>query len=275
MTPVDIVLQGPMMSYTAMTADYYTKLPFVNSVIISCWETCPDIDETMISWENPKIYVLKNKDVEFPGSWNRNRMIKSSLEGLKAVVMDYSIKMRTDQIVSLDSMSKLYDYYFNKNKINISYLDNKTKPYSKIGIMGICSDYPYHPIDHIFWGHRSDLLDLFDIPYDTSWYDEAALNKPYEELYVRSEVYLTTPYIAKFHPEAKKHLENPDLYLKDKSPKISETLDLSKQLMEKIFVLFPQIQMQWPKNGMAQYHYDVMATARGGHAYWANDANFI
>jgi hypothetical protein len=44
--------------------------------------------------------------------------------------------------------------------------------------------------------------------------------------------------------------------------------------MEELFLLFPKIQMQWPKNGMQQYHYDVMETERGGHAYWATDVDF-
>ncbi len=39
--------------------------------------------------------------------------------------------------------------------------------------------------------------------------------------------------------------------------------------MDEIFLVFPMIQMQWLKNGMSQYHYDVMSTERGGHMYWA------
>jgi hypothetical protein len=274
MIPIDIVLQGPLQSYTARIADHYTKLPFVNAVVISCWETCPDIDDTMIDWENPKIYVLKSKDVEFPGSWNRNRLVKSSYEGIKATAADYVIKMRGDQIVSLESMAKLYDYYFNKHKVNPKYFGEEPKPLAKIGIMGMCKDYPYHPIDHIFWGRREDLLTLFGIEYDMSWYDEAALKRPYEELYTRSEVYLTTPYVGKYNKEAAKHLIDADTYLKDRASKASEALNTSQEVMEELFLLFPKIQLQWPKNGMQQYHYDVMETERGGHAYWATDADF-
>ena len=127
MNPIDIIMQGPMHPYTAQIADMYTRLPFVNNVIISCWDTCPDIDDTMISWENPRIYVLKNKDVEFPGSWNRKRLIKSSYEGLKCSVTDYCIKMRTDQIVSNDSMMMMYYHYFDNCKINISFLNKSQR----------------------------------------------------------------------------------------------------------------------------------------------------
>ena len=270
MIPLDIVLQGPLYPYTLDIANYYsTGLPFVNCVIVSCWETCP-----LVEWDNPRVFLLRNQDVEYPGNWNRNRLIKSSFEGISVAPSEYVIKMRTDQIVSLNSMNKLYKYYFEKNYINVKYLNSSNKPYSKIGIMGICSDFPYHPIDHIFWGHKQDLIDLFNIPYDNTWYDEQTTNKSYDELYIRSEVYLGSYYASRFNKEAKKHLKSPDLYLKGKSLNINESLNLSQKIMEKIFLLFPPIQMKWPKAGLMQYHYDVMATERGGHAYWATDEDF-
>lgn len=271
MIPIDIILQGPLQSYTAKIADEYTKLPFVNAVIISCWETCQDIDPSMLSWENPRIFVLKNKEPEFPGDWNRNRMIKSSYEGINSAVCDYAIKMRSDQLVSYDSMMMLYEFYFKRKEISVKFLNNNNQPHSRIGIMGICRDFPYHPIDHIFWGHREDLLHLFGIEHDS--FSMADKNPPepfeYGDVFIRSEVYLTVPYVAKFSEAASIHAKNPDLYLKDKSQKRSEALQTSKEFMDKIFMVFPKIDMQWPKNGMMQYHYDVMATERGGHAYWA------
>ena len=271
MIPIDIVLQGPLHSYTAKIADHYTKLPFVNCVIISCWETCPDINSSMLNWENPRIFVLKNKDPEFPGDWNRNRMIKSSFEGINSSVSDYVIKMRSDQIVSYNSMMMLYEYYFKRKDIDLKFLGDTKLPHSRIGIMGICRDFPYHPIDHIFWGHREDLLNLFGIEHDLSNMKDKNLSEPFEygDVFVRSEVYLTAPYVAKFSEDAANHVKNPDVYLKDKSEKRSEALETSKKFMDRVFMVFPKIEMQWPKNGMAQYHYDVMATERGGHAYWA------
>lgn len=270
MIALDIVLQGPIQPYTARVADMYTRLPFVNSVILSCWDTCPDIDSSMIDWENPKIYMLKSKDPDFPGSWNRNRLIKSSYEGLKAVVMDYAVKMRADQIVSLESMQMMYDYYFKRCDIDVAQFE-EFWPSNKIGVMGICKDYPYHPLDHIFWGHKHDLLNLFSVEHDMSYYDEKALGRPYAELYTRSEVYITTPYVAKFSKDAEKHRQEPDTYLKDNAPKVLEALESSRKWMPELFITFPMIQMQWPKNGMAQFHYDVMATERGGHTYWGEN----
>lgn len=269
LTPFDIILQGPLYPYTLDIANHYSTLPFVNCVIISCWETCPQVE-----WTNQRIFLIRNQDTDYPGNWNRNRLIKSSFEGIKAAPSEYAIKMRTDQIVSLDSMSKLYAYYLQRSKISTEHFNSSRKPHSKIGVMGVCLDFPYHPIDHIFWGYKQDLINLFNIPHDTSWYDEENTDKTYDDLYIRSEVYLGSHYAAKFNTEAQKHLECPDLYLKGKSPKIAESLNTSRKLMEELFLLFPPIQMQWPKAGLMQYHYDVMCTERGGHAYWATDADF-
>lgn len=267
MIPTDIILQGPVHPYTEEIANYYSTLPFVNCVIVSSWKDSP----SLIS-NNPRVFQLQSEDASFPGSWNRNRLIKSSYEGLKVAPSDYAIKMRTDQIVSLDSMNKLYNYYHNGNSTDIKRLDGKTV--EKIGIMGICSDFPYHPIDHVLWGRTKDLIDFFDVPHDTSWYDEQAIGKSYGEIYVRSEVYVTTPYVAKFSIQTQTHLSNPDKYLKDKADSVEEALVESRRVMDDIFLVFPPFQMQWPKNGMMQYHYDVMATEQGGHAYWATDNDF-
>lgn len=57
---IDIILQGPMHPYTPQIAQEYMKLPFVNRIIVSCWETDPDYPI------NQDILVLKNKDVFYP-----------------------------------------------------------------------------------------------------------------------------------------------------------------------------------------------------------------
>jgi hypothetical protein len=272
MISTDIILQGPVYPYTEEIANHYSTLPFVNCVIVSGWKDSP-----VFSSNNPRVFQLYNDDVSFPGSWNRNRLIKSSYEGLKVAPSEYAIKMRTDQIASLDSMMKLYHYYHEKKDSNLKRLDGATT--TKIGVMGICSDFPYHPIDHILWGRTQDLIDFFDIPYDMTWHDEKSpenKDKCYGQMYTRAEVYITTPYISKFSTIAQKHLADPDKYLKEVAENMCnpEALVESKRIMDDIFLVFPPFQLQWPKNGMNQYHYDVMATYRGGHAYWATDKDF-
>lgn len=260
---IDIILQGPMHPYTPQIAQEYMKLPFVNRIIVSCWETDPDYPI------NQDILVLKNKDVFYPGIGNRNRQIKSSREGLNYVATEYAAKMRTDQLVSFDSMHKLYNYYFNNCESIIPY-SNGIFPKNKIAVHGICKDFAFHPIDHIYWGNTQDLVDLFDVEYDMTEYPKDSKESEFNN-YIRSETYITIPYVARFNIEVKNIIKNPRPYLYDNSENKSEALKISHDIMDKIFTVFPKIQMNWIKYGMQQYHYDVMETERGGHAYWAKD----
>jgi len=267
MIPFDIVLQGPFYPYTLEVANSYSSLPFVNCVIISCWDSC-----SIPEYNNPRVFVIKNRDVDYPGNWNRNRLIKSSLAGIDVAPSEFVVKMRTDQIVSLSSMSKMYEYYLEKRSITSTLLSNY--PNFKIGVMGICLDFPYHPIDHIFWGNRQDIYTLFDIQYDMTYHDESSTDKAYDDLYIRSEVYIASQYVAKYNTLAEKQLQESELYLKGNSPNISESLENSKYIMDELFLTFPPIRMQWPKAGLYQYHYDVMSTERGGHTYWDSTQDF-
>jgi ADP-heptose:LPS heptosyltransferase len=254
-----LVLQGPLHEYTSQIVDEYLKLPFVNSIIVSCWNTCPDYIF------NKKVIVIRNSDVEYSGVGNRNRQIKSTLEGIKHATTDFAIKLRTDQFISYDSMIDIYNFYFNNNKIEIQYL-NKKGPNYKIGIHGICKDFAFHLIDHIYFGHVQDLLEVFSIQYD-----KTVAPSDSEILFnhvVRSEIYITIPYISKFDTRIEDYIKDPLSYLVDNGHKRSDALVTSRELMDKIFVNFPKTNMQWPKYGMKLYHYDIMESEQGGHTYW-------
>lgn len=257
---MDIVLQGPLHEYTPTIAKEYAKLPFVNNIIISCWDTCPlhNVDDN--------IFVLRNSDTPTAGFGNRNRQIKSSRAGLDMVVTEFSAKLRTDQLISRDSMFKLYQYYFE----NCEYISTSTTnvPYNRIGVHGICRDFAFHPIDHIFWGNTNDLYRFFDVEYENKSPTPNGVSD--FNHYVRSETYITLPYIVKHHNELSYLLDEESKYLLDNSPKREEILTLSERIMPELFVVFPKIELNWIKYGMTSYHYDVMETSRGGRAYWAN-----
>ena len=106
-TKIDLVLQGPLHDYTPQIVDEYFKLPFVNNIIISCWNTCANYTF------NKNTIIIRNEDVEYPGVGNRNRQIKSTLNGIKHVTTDFTIKLRTDQFISYDSMIDIYKFLLN------------------------------------------------------------------------------------------------------------------------------------------------------------------
>jgi hypothetical protein len=252
---IDLILQGSFTNYTYEVALHYYKLPFVNKIIISCW------DQDITPPSNDILFV-KSLDVSFPGLGNRNRQIKSSFEGLKKSSTEFSVKLRTDQKISLDSMCLMYDFY-NKHKKQDLHFSNGLKPKNKICVAGIFRPFPFHPRDHIFWGNTNDLLELFNIPYDV-----VSLNDDYTK-YIRSEAYICMWYFAKFDIEIQHYINNYKLYLVDNAPLIKDALVKSNDLGPKIFQPFPKIDFEWPKYGLSKYHYDFTENQLG--EYWGDD----
>jgi hypothetical protein len=257
---MDIVLQGPMHSYTPAIAREYAKLSFVNNVIISCWDTCPtyDIDDN--------INIIRSPDAPTPGFGNKNRQIKSSRNGLDCVITEFSAKLRTDQHISDNSMYKLYNYYFSNCEYTIDKTDST--PYNKIGVHGISRDFPFCPIDHILWGNTQDLLKFFDMEYENK--QDAPAGIAHYDYYIRPEIHFGISYITKHHKELKYFLENESDYLLDNSPKRNDALIISEKIMPELFCVFPKIDLNWIKYNMPSYHYDVMESEIGGRNYWAD-----
>lgn len=252
---IDIIVQGTYNDYTGEIVRNYLNLDFVNRIIISCWEN------DIVNLTHDKICILQSKDVKYPGLTNRNRQIKSSYEGLKLATSEFSVKLRSDQKISLDSMKLMYNFY-NNNKEQELCFSNGLKPKNKICVAGIFKPFPFHPRDHIFWGNTQDLIDVFNIPYDN-----ISINEDYTK-YVRSEAYICMWYYARFDKDIERFINNPTNYLVDNAPLIKEALLKSDFLGPKIFKPFPRIDFAWPKHGLNSYHYNLTASQFG--EYWDN-----
>lgn len=255
MDKMDLVLQGPYNKYAEEIVSEYLKLDFVDHVIISCWEN----DE--VSIVDDRVKVVKSQDLDNPGLENRNRQIKSSLEGLKAAKTEFAAKLRSDQKITLDSMKLMYDFYQTHKEQELSFF-NGSKPRNRICVAGIFRPFPFHPRDHIFWGNTQDLIDVFTIPYD-----DVSLVPDYTK-YLRAEAYICMWYYAKFDPEIIKYISEHTKYLVDRAPNISEALLKSDYWGPKVFKPFPRIDFAWPKHELPKYHYDL--TARVFGEYWDN-----
>ena len=157
---IDIVIQGPYTDYVDITAESYLKIPFVNNVIISCWE------DNKLSKERKRIKYVRNKYPISPGTDNKNLQIVSSYSGLKECETNFAIKTRSDQRYTYDSMMKMYDFFFDNVQINAHYQYDDKKPFGKILVAGLYPQFLFAFRDHIFWGHTEDLIELFDIPLE-------------------------------------------------------------------------------------------------------------
>jgi hypothetical protein len=241
---MDLVLQGPADSHSLEIAEHYLQLDFVNKIIISCWE------KDNIYTQNPRIQVIKNVDVD-AGYGNRNRQVKSSLEGLKRVTTQFSAKLRSDQKISLDSMNLMFAYYNRHKERELQFYDDASKPRNKICVAGIYKPFPFHPRDHIYWGNTEDLIDVFTIPMCTG-----TLLPDYDYTKItRCETYISVYYYARFEPKINKFIENKQLYLVDNAPHVSEAFEINDRIITKVFKPFPRIDFTWKKYNMTGYHY--------------------
>ncbi len=271
MEKIDIVLQGAYSDYVLETAQHYKKLEFVNNIIISCWE------DSEFPTEDPSIKVVCSVVPEDVGTENRNLQIISSLNGIKNCSSEFVVKMRNDQRYTLEAMEVMYNFYIDNRNREITWWNYDSKPYYKIAVAGIFPGLLFHPRDHIFWGHKQDLLDLFNIPLDRFHLeDHITFTNPglgpiryqyswYYSYYVRAETYLGMHYLSNFYPDIKHMIMKKDQYLFDNAPNWDEAKQISDVYTSKVFLPFPKegVDLEWPKNNWTTYPYDQQKSQYG------------
>lgn len=78
---MDIVLQGRYNQYTDDIIESYLKVPFVNNIILSCWE------DDVVNTQPDRVQIVQSKFPLTPGTDNRNLQIVTSLEGVKKLLL--------------------------------------------------------------------------------------------------------------------------------------------------------------------------------------------
>ncbi len=97
---------------------------------------------------------------------NINRQIQTTLAGLKLATRKYAFKIRSDFVI--DGTNFLYYFdEFSKSEKNFKIFENKILAcvFFSRNPRSIKYSMPFHPSDIAFFGLRSDLLNLFDIPF--------------------------------------------------------------------------------------------------------------
>lgn len=244
---MDIVLQGKYDSDTDEIIREYLKLPWVDRIIVSCWES----DKPMSVFSN-RLREVRSPLPVSPGTDNRNMQIVSSLAGIKRATTFYTAKLRSDQLYDLNSMNRMYEF-FKKNR----------KP-NKLFVAGTYTKLLFHPRDHIFWGSKEDLINLFSCPLETNGLADRInvkkedLHKYYNE-FTRAETYIGAHYIARFHPEVNRFLLHPEKFLFDGAPNWMDAHKLSLLYTDEYFTPFPRsgIDLKWKRKGWNSYPYDA------------------
>jgi hypothetical protein len=249
---LDIVLQGQYDVFTSEIIENYFQLPFVNNIILSCWE-----DDDISSLESIKqkysnrIIVLTNKKPNNFGDDNVNLQIVGSYNGIIKSDTEYSIKMRTDQLYDYNSMLVMYNFFIENRKEHL------------IFVPGMYPHLLFHPRDHVFWGKRVDLIKLFDIPLKVNnVIDRVRISKQdlwkYYGYFIRTETYIGANYCSNFDERIKIFLIQPEKYLFDGSSNWYESLEVGNNITKKLFKSFPKtnINLRWPKKNLSAYPYE-------------------
>ena len=249
---MDIVLQGKYDYDTDEIITEYLKLPWVNNIIVSCWED--DATHNTIH-NNRRVKFVRSKYPSSPGTDNRNLQIVSSLAGMKQVTTEFAAKMRSDQLYDAASMNRMYEWMKKKHKAN------------QIFVAGMYIRLLFHPRDHIFWGKTSDLINLFSCPLEQhGLVDRIRVKKDdlfgYITEFTRAETYLGAHYLAQFRPEINRFLLHPEKYLYDGAPEWVEVKKVSDRWTGEYFLPFPRsgIDLKWKRKGWDTYPYDAQAS---------------
>lgn len=250
---IDIVIQGGLWDITLSTAERYKDHPLVNNVIISTWE-----DEPLVDYSD----IIFNKLPDNPGPCNINLQLISSKNGLLAATSDFVIKTRSDQRLSYKDISIICD---------------KVVKTSKINIIGMSPNFPYHPQDHLFAGSRPELLKLFSTelssntnyrdhnPYSKSNHKQRDLGLEWNYSDLRPNIYIGAGYLSTKDSVVFSHFGNKTEYLTDLAPKRHEALNHSMEIMMDYFSLLPRLDIFWAKQQDGRYPYE--AFSKQGEVY--------
>ena len=94
---IDLVIQGPYIDFTDEVISSYMKLPFVNKIIVSCWE----IDKEQSVFFDKVEFVRSPSYQKYPGPANVNLQLTTSLAGVKRTSSNVVAKFRSDQLFNL------------------------------------------------------------------------------------------------------------------------------------------------------------------------------
>ena len=243
---MDIVLQGQYEEYTDEIIRDYLEIPFVNNVIVSCWE-----EDRPDSYHSNRVKYVRSSYPLTPGTCNKNLQITTSFAGIKLCKTKFSAKMRSDQKYDYASMMNMYEFLMEHHSEG------------KIFVAGTFPSLLFHPRDHIYWGETKDLHTLFDIPLEyNSLVDKVRVGKyelaQYANYLTRPETYIGAHYCTHFDDRVKRMLIEPEKYLYDGAPMWSETHAISAEVLPKAFKCFPStgINLVWPKRGTYVYPYE-------------------
>ncbi len=247
---MEIILQGPLLPQTCEIARRYLREDFVRRIIISCWEG----EDTSAFANSEQIEVVQSKVPELCGPGNINLQITSSRAGVDALQGELAAKMRSDQAIAPSSLRMMRDFFLRQDTVPLE----GPGPFGPLFTTGAYPGIPFHPQDHVFWGHSRDLQALFSLPLsrDERPDPSSPADLDYRESF-RANMYLGAQYFARFDKDVARMLNEPELYLYDAAPRRDEALAVEKSWGERLFKVFPRVEMFWHRREWGSYPFDL------------------
>lgn len=168
---ITVVVQGPIERglTSACLRSVRRHLPDAK-IILSTWKGTSvdafDLDyDVLLLNDDPGYFHYNTRDKK---ANNVNRLIVSTLNGLRACTTRYTLKLRTDLTLTGNSFLQFFDK-FGKADQNFSVFQSKLLDcsyFSRNPRMKAFEDIPllFHPSDIALFGYTEDLGKLFDVP---------------------------------------------------------------------------------------------------------------
>ena len=270
---VDIIIQGGVWPITNKAIEQYTKLPFVNKVILSTWDNEKLLDT--VKHNN----IITQPLPENAGQCNINLQILSTKAGVDICNEQHVIKCRSDQLIYDEEFIKIFNFYQQSiidHNYNIQCIDN-SECASPIYVWGLNNIFPYSFQDHFCMGRKLDISRLFSCPLSPApvrGHTVDAKNNHYQRDQnldwdfndLRPNIYLGAHYCSKFSKKARLHIENYKKFLTDKAAYLVEAQNESERIRDIIFKTLPRTNIFWHKTVDNKYPFDLY-TPQGEYYY--------
>lgn len=220
---ISIVVQGPVIlesaygitSQTTKAVCARIRQLFPNSeIILSTWngsnvEGIP-YDNLVLSDDPGAVWFLYRDE---NSRLNTNRLIISTINGVKAATRKYVLKLRSDLFVGSKSFLGFFDqfpcYDDNHKCVKSRILAFSIHSLRRERSLGMEAHRPYHISDWAYFGYKEDLYNLYDIPLvDEPEFSQYFLHhrKHFPDLFparlwrMSPEEYVTSSFFKKFFP---------------------------------------------------------------------------
>lgn len=161
------ILQGPISEHTKLSCDSI-RTHFPNDEIIVSSYKRSDASglsyDKLVLIDDPGPLITPKKFVHINRAHNNvNRQIATSLAGIQAASNDLVCRLRSDIVFTGTASVKYFDLY-PKCDESCRLFDRKVViPHMPTSSPHACL---LHPSDYFFYGLKSDLLKIFDIPHN-------------------------------------------------------------------------------------------------------------